>query len=265
VGESAYVLGVSAYWLGRLEEARQEFEAALRRFRPEHRTEHLISYGQDPESFCRMRLAHTLWLIGRDREAASARDEALESADRLGHPYSRAAALVFAVLIALDQGHEERLRRYVQELAFDPKLPEAGPTRSGTEAFTGYVELLDGRVEEGVERVRGALAEVRRTGPAAPGQLGFLMRVLVEALARAGEANAGLAAADEALKIGGGTQLWEAEIRRLRAGFLKTLASPPEEVEAELARAIEVAHRQAARPFERRAREDLHRLRPEAP
>ena len=263
--ESAYVLGLSAYWLGRLDDARQEFETALRRFHPEHRSEHLIRYGQDPESFCRMRLAHTLWLLGREHEAASARDSALVSADRLGHPYSHAAALVFAFLIALDQGDDDRLRSYLDDLRSAPRLAEAGPTRSGAEAFAGYVDLLDGRSEDGIERMRLALTEARRTGPAAPGHLGFLMRVLVEALARAGEADAGVAAADEALAIGGGAQLWEAEIRRLRANFLQPVAGGLEEVEAELVRAIEVAQRQGARPFERRARGDLDRLRTGAP
>jgi hypothetical protein len=64
---------------------------------------------------------------------------------------------------------------------------------------------------------------------------------------------AGLAAADEALEMGGGAQLWEAEARRLRAEFLAGLGPARRE--------IETAERQGARSFELRARESRDRFR----
>ena len=258
--ESAYVLGISAYWQGRLEEARAEFEAVVRRYRREHHSEHLLRYGQDPRVVCQSRLAHTLWLLGRDDEAERARDEALDSAERSGHPYSRAAALVFAAMLALDQGDEELLRRHAYELQSDQSLQQAWTTRSGAETFAAYVDLLDGH-PEGLERLRRALAEAWPPRAVAPGVPGLLARLLLDALTRAGEPDAGVAAADEALESGGGAQLWEAEIRRLRAEFLAARGAPPEEVEAELTRAVEVAERQGARPFELRARESRDRFR----
>ncbi|HEY3189942.1 MAG TPA: hypothetical protein VGJ70_20800, partial [Solirubrobacteraceae bacterium] len=75
--------------------------------------------------------------------------------------------------------------------------------------------------------------------------------------ALAGEPEAGLALADEALGLGRGTELWEAEIRRLRATFLAALDAPAAEIEAELDRALAVAERQRARAFEQRIRETL--------
>jgi len=87
------------------------------------------------------------------------------------------------------------------------------------------------------------------------------MRILLEACAKGAQAADGLPAASEALTMGSGTQLWEAEVRRLRARFLSALAAVPEAVEAELSLALEVAARQGAGPFERRARQDLERLR----
>jgi hypothetical protein len=62
---------------------------------------------------------------------------------------------------------------------------------------------------------------------------------------------AGLALADEALAMGRGAELWEAEIRRLRATFLSSGA------EAELARALVVAERQGARTLAARIRGTL--------
>ena len=67
--ESGYLQGIAAYWPGRLTEARRHFEAAMDRFRPEHRRAHVLRYGQDPELLVRLRLAHTLWLLGHPAEA----------------------------------------------------------------------------------------------------------------------------------------------------------------------------------------------------
>jgi hypothetical protein len=70
-----------------------------------------------------------------------------------------------------------------------------------------------------------------------------------------------LAAADRALAMGGAAQLWEAEVRRLRAEFLAALGAPVGDIEAELARALQAARRQGARLFELRTAASLLRRR----
>jgi hypothetical protein len=57
--------------------------------------------------------------------------------------------------------------------------------------------------------------------------------------------------------MGRGAELWEAEIRRLRATFLAALGARGAEVTAELRCALAVARRQGARAFEQRIRETL--------
>jgi len=57
--------------------------------------------------------------------------------------------------------------------------------------------------------------------------------------------------------MGRGAELWEAEIRRLRASFLARLGARADEIEAELERALTVAQRQEARVFEQRIAETL--------
>jgi hypothetical protein len=57
--------------------------------------------------------------------------------------------------------------------------------------------------------------------------------------------------------MGRGADLWEAEIRRLRAICLAELGWPDQEVRAELERALAVARRQRARAFEERIRGTL--------
>ena len=254
--ESAWVLAVAAFWQGRLEPARAHFEGALARWRPEQRAVHLLRYGQDPELACLIRLAHTLWLLGHDREAARTRDAALERAAAAEHAYSRGLVNLFAAVMALDQRDDEQLRGHVEALAGTA----GGPAERSAEALAGYLAVLDGRVAEGLDRVRRVVDDGERGQPAAPGEQGLLVRVLVEACARAGDPRAGLAAADRVAQTGNGAQPWAAEIRRLRATFLDALDAPPAEVEAELRRAVEAAEEQGAAAFAARARRSEERL-----
>jgi hypothetical protein len=120
------------------------------------------------------------------------------------------------------------------------------------ELFAGYLDVLDGRTDRGLARVRRLREQVVRGEAPAPGVPGFVTRVLLEAYAAAGDPGAGLTLADEALGMGLGAELWEAEIRRLRATFLAALGVPADEVTAELESALAVARRQGAQAFERR-------------
>ena len=224
--EGGYVLGIAAYWQGKLPAARAHFEDTIARCHPEQGATHLVSYGQDPEIVCLTRLAHTLSLLGEQEEAERARDLGLELAEQRGHPYSRAVAAVFAGMLALDQRDEQRLRRHADELASSDPAYGAPQIRIVADLYAALLEVLGDRSSRGAERLRGIVLAARREPPATPGFHALLMRILLEAYAGAGEAKAGLAAADEALGMGGGTQLWEAEIHRLRAGFLAALGTP---------------------------------------
>jgi len=255
--EGGYVLGIAAYWQGRLEAARGYFEDAIERCQPEQRSAHLASYGQDPEIVCLTRLAHTLWLLGEGEEAERTREVGLELAYERAHPYSRAVAHVFAGVLTLDQRDEERLRRHADELASAGHPYDAPQIRIVGDLFAALLDVLGGRSGQGAGGVARMVLDARRAEPATPGFHGLLMRILLEAHAAAGEAEPGLTVTDEALRMGGGTRLWEAEIRRLRAGFLAALGAESREVEVELRRAVEVARHQAARAFELRARADL--------
>src|SRR5207247_9761783 len=96
--EAEYVLGIAAFWSGQFEAASKHFEAAVARYRPEHRRAHLLQYGQDPKVVCLSRLGNTLWYLGHFDAARRARDAALDLAAEVGHPYSHWIALVFAAM-----------------------------------------------------------------------------------------------------------------------------------------------------------------------
>jgi hypothetical protein len=131
-----------------------------------------------------------------------------------------------------------------------------GQIRLAAEMLAGHLDVLEGRTS-GLARVRGVRAQLMAGGARAPGQPGVATRTLLEDYAVAGEPELGLALADEALRMGRGAELWEAEIRRLRATFLAARGAPAADITAELERALAIARRQHARAFERRIRETL--------
>jgi hypothetical protein len=197
-----------------------------------------------------------LWLVGRDDEAARTRDAAVALARASEHSYSRALVTLFAAVIALDQRDERRLRAHAGALV----ASVGGPTSRPAEALAGFVDVLDGRPREGLDRIGRVVDAGARDGPAAPGEQGLLVRVLLEACTVAGDARAGLAAADRALQTGGGAPPWDAEVHRLRGEFLLALGAPTAEVETELRRAVKVADDGGALALADRARESLARV-----
>jgi hypothetical protein len=259
--ESDYILGIAAYWPGHLTTARTHFEAAMRHFRPALRHAHVLRYGQDPELLVRLRLAHTLRLLGNPDDADHQQylvRNALDAAGESAHPYSRATVWVWSAILAMDRGDTERIRRCVRTLNAGPLDDAPAQIVLLAEMFAGHLDVLDGRTAAGLARVRAVREHVVGHGRApAPGVPGVATRLLLEDYAVAGEPAAGLALANEALGMGRGAELWEAEIRRLRATFLAALGAPADEVLAELERALAVARRQSARAFEQRVRETL--------
>jgi tetratricopeptide (TPR) repeat protein len=254
--ESDYILGIAAYWRGDLERARTHFEAALARFRPANRRAHVLRYGQDPELLVRTRLAHALWLLGDEEEADRQLELGLAAAGESSHAYSRAVALIFAAVLAADRSDAEALRRHASSL--EPYLEDA-PAQVVLPAalLSGYLDVRDGRTATGLERARKAHDRVVDSWAPAPGVPGVASRLLLECYVRAGDASEGLALADDALSSGRGAELWEAEIRRLRAELLQALGGSEEEVTDELRHALSVAERQRAVAFEQRIRETL--------
>jgi hypothetical protein len=202
----------------------------------------VLRFGQDPELLVRLRLAHTLWLLGDPEAADEQRDLALTVSST--HPYSHAVKNVWAAILAMERGERARMEQHVHALGRADDA--AAQIRLPVQAFNAYLDL-----PAGLARLRAVREAVMGGEAPAPGLPGVITRMLVEGYAVAGRPVTGLALADEALGMGRGAELWEAEIRRLRATFLSSGA------QAELARALAVAERQGARTLAARIRGTL--------
>ncbi|MGA7669016.1 MAG: BTAD domain-containing putative transcriptional regulator [Nitrolancea sp.] len=253
--EALYVLGIVAFWKGSFLEARDYFEQAVQRYGDDARPMHLLRYGQDPKVVCLSRLANTLWFLGRMDEANVARDAALKFAEEIEHPVSHATALVFAAVLALDMRDDAGFRRYLSALEVDTDSRDARQFRIARQMLTGFLDLVE--CHDGSST--GRLSELLRDREAiaiAPGNVWVASRILLAAYAVVGQDRTGLDAANLALEPDE-TGPWEAEVRRLRSGFLANLGAPAHDVEAELIRALEVARRQSAKQLELRVRTSL--------
>jgi hypothetical protein len=254
--ESAYLLGITAFWSGRFTSAREKFEHVVHVFSPAGREAHLLRFGHDPAVVCLSRLANTFWFLGDDDAARRARDRAVEMAVEIGHPLTRDTAYTFAILLSADLDERDRYRSYVADLTAGDD--GARLIQVSAIAYAGYAEVLDGHVVDGLAEIRRALVV---GGPRnhAPGFRSTLQRLLLSAHAIMGDAEAGLRAVDEVLGSDG-SRIWEAEHRRLRAEFLAEAGALPADVEAELTRAAAVARRQGAFGLERRVELSRTRL-----
>ncbi len=210
--EASYVLGIASFWQAELPSARRHFERAVEWYRPEDRLTHLVHYAQDPKVVCLGRLANTLWFLGRPDAARRTAAAALAWAAEIDHPFSSIIGHTFAALLALDMGDDTAVREHAAGLA---SAQDQTVNRHVAEAFGGYVAVLDGAGDAGVQLVRAAVAS---TGPvgAAPGQQALLVRVLLAACVAAGDRAGARGAADRLLAMGGPARLWAPVARAVR-------------------------------------------------
>src|SRR5262249_36224896 len=207
--EASYVRGIVAFWQGEFPVAREHFEAAVERYRPEQRHAHLLRYGLDPKVVCLSRLGNTLWFLGYSEPAVRARDAALALADEIGHPFSRATALTFATILSLEMRDADGVRAYTAMLSTEHAKHGMRPTEVATEEFGGYLDVLDGRGQGGLPRLQRALDDTRQQDHA-PGLRAHAVRMLLEACALAGDARTGLAMANWELGLDDAHHIWEA-------------------------------------------------------
>jgi hypothetical protein len=182
--EGHFVQGVAAAWRNETTTARTHLQAAVDRYRPENRPAHLLAYSQDPQVLCLARLAHVAFCAGDPAEARELRRRALESARTVGHPFTLAAALLFAALLDLDLAELPPLREHVAELTDLIHRVEAPPIRLFTDAMIGYLETLDGSSPDGLARIDAALADPGRD--ANPGTPAMLLRIRLAAAQASG-------------------------------------------------------------------------------
>jgi predicted ATPase len=209
------------------------------------------SYGNhDTSVCCRMFRARALALLGRTEEATRTSNDSVAVARQLAHPFSQALALVFAA--GLDQVlRDETAARTHASAALaiareqDFKLMFAWAT-----VFEGWAEAQQGQHEAGLLQITRGMSAARAIG--CDQFQAHLRGLLAEVHLKAGQAQPGLRAIDEALVIAfqTGERFCEAELLRLKGQLqLAETADSVCDAEQSFLQALEIARRQGAKLF----------------
>jgi predicted ATPase len=256
-----YVLGVTWFYLGVLQAARQHLEEGITRYTSDQHRSPVFRMGQDPGVACRTYAAMTLWLLGYPEQALAHVHGALALAHELSHPYSLAFAQFWAAWVSQVRRDVPAVHAHAEAaltLSMEQGFPLWAPW--GT-SLRGWALAMEGQGEEGMAQVRQGIAAWRATGAALFVQCFCTM--LADVCAHLGHTADGLQALDEAhtLVEQHEERWWEAEVHRLRGVLLlQQPGTPQAEAEAWLQRALDVARRQEAKSLELRAAMSLSRL-----
>jgi predicted ATPase len=275
--EAQLALGNTLFLRGEPARAREHLEQGISLYEPHHHRPHIVSYGADPGVLCLFFAARVLWMLGYPDQARKRSHEALSLAQELAHPYSLAAALIYAATLYqfLREGQAAQ-ERAEAAIALSTEQGFSALVAYGT-IFQGCTQAGQGQREEGVAQMHQGLAALRATG--AEVWLPFSLALLAEAYGEMGQAEEGLTMLAEALMMAEKTRerFWEAELYRLKGELTlqkfqvpgsKVSSSsskfevrgPESDAEECFLKAIEIAHKQQAKSLELRAVMSLSRL-----
>jgi predicted ATPase len=275
--EAQLALGNTLFLRGEPAPARAHLEQGITLYEPQHHRPHTVSYGADPGVLCLFFAARVLWMLGYPDQARKRSHEALSLAQELAHPYSLAAALIYAATLYqfLREGQAAQ-ERTEAAIALSTERGFSALVAHGT-IFQGCARAGQGQREGGVAQIHQGLAALRATG--AEVWLPFFLAALAEAYGKMGQAEEGLTTLAEALLVAEKTRerFWEAELYRLKGELTlqkfqapgskvssssskSEVRGPDSEAEEYFLKAIEIARKQQAKSLELRATMSLSRL-----
>src|SRR5438093_4276794 len=260
--EAYRALGSTLFPLGEFGAAQAHLAQSLTLYDAQrHRSQVFLYGGIEPGVFGLGYAAFVLWHLGYPDQALQKSKAARTLAQERSHPFSLAAAQVFAAL-------SHQLRR---ERPLTQEWAEAGITLAREQGFPqslgqgailqGWALAEQGQVEEGITQIRQGLATRQAIGAGSFDS--YYLVLLAEAYGKGGQVEEGLAALAEALTVVDktGERFYEAELYRLKGeltvqrfnvqGSTFKVANPQfpipnplPEAEASFRKAIEIAQRQ---------------------
>jgi predicted ATPase len=257
--QAHFALGVCAFHFGELTEARAAFERSVAQY-DGSRHKAIAIFGA---MFNRTHLSRTLSWLGHHDAARTLMREALAAADDARHPVGIIHTLLVAAFV------EVFYRRMPETLAMSERMIALAEDhgypyyRAIGLILRGLALTMQGDRGHAIDLMRDGLA-AHRTAETWQNHSTYLI-LLAEALAETGRTDEALATLEEAEAVidRTGERYYEAELHRLRGCLLLRRADQLASAQAEtcFARALSVARRQHAKPWELRAATSLARLR----
>jgi class 3 adenylate cyclase/tetratricopeptide (TPR) repeat protein len=252
----------SHFYLGELEEARQQQDRILELYEPRHATRWMELTGNDTKTAVGIFVSQALWMLGFPDQAVRLCEAKDTHARALGQPFDIGWAITWGSYVFDYRREPDRLLACAAEA-----------DRLGREqGVPMFFEVLAPTIEGLALLRKGQLPQARRAleqgidGWKASGghlNLPYVKAALAEALILEGNLDAGLPVLDECLeqieRPGWYERVWLPEVLRLK-GWALLRHRRRAEAEAQLRASVEWARRQRARSWELRSATTLAQL-----
>ncbi|MGY0197173.1 AAA family ATPase [Leptothrix sp. BB-4] len=259
--EADFALGLSHYYMGRLDSAQQLLAASIAQYVPERHRSQAHLTGQDVGVTARAVAAMVLFLRGETRAGLSQTRQAVTLASELKHPFSHAYALGCATWLDALRRDPEAMADHATATIELSSAQSLGFWTVWGSIFAGRALVDEGQAEAGARHMDQALATYRSIGSGMVVPHFLVLQAEVEA--GIGEVDRALERLDEARRVisAGGESFMSAEIERLEAQVrLDRLragapidASTLADIEQRYRRALAIALQQGNRVFALRA------------
>ncbi len=258
--EAHFALGLSFFFMGNLGPAREHLERAVAIYEPEKHHKNAYLTIQDVGVTSHSVAALCLWHLGETDLAMERSRQALELADELKHPFSKAYALGCAAWFNLYLRNPEKAQQHARE-AIELSTEQGFIWWQIWGTVLGGRALADvGKPADSVAQMTAGIDGWRLTGSGFT--IPYFLSLLSEAQAADGNADESLRLLAEArgLLEASGEGCFHAETFRLEGELRLTASKDDAAAEACFGKALEVARTQGARAFELRAALSLARL-----
>ncbi|WP_437834876.1 TOMM system kinase/cyclase fusion protein [Sorangium sp. So ce1153] len=258
--QASLILANVTTWLGDHDEAELHHRRVIELYDPAGLPAYMARYGWNPSIVVRVTHAMSACICGEPDRAVRTYEDAIAAAEATEHPFTIAIAYQIGAWIHHLRREVADTQRYADALgkvAADHGFPAFMVL---ADALGGWAMVHSGQAEQGLERVRAAIARWRRMGSGMVTT--FYATHLADACLAAGAVEGAREALDEALGEAFTTQerCYHPELYRL-LGEVWRASGDPGQAEAAFARARDMAEAQGARLFGLRAQVALVRLR----
>lgn len=251
--------GINAFYIGEFDACVALADKSHAKYQLRQRDEIMFRAGTDPAVLDGAYSSWALWLLGYPDKAIARTLQMQDHAQITEHPFSVAAADCYAAVTFQMMRDSSRARSYAERaIELSEKRGFKFWWAYGT-VQRGWALAWEGRLTEGIARIREGIAQQRAGGAAI--KVPFWMGLLAEALLSKGEVEEALAVSKEALELMAmtGDRFAEAELLRIKGEALLREESDAARAESVFEASLKVARAQKARGWELRTALSLAR------
>jgi len=257
--QAHFAAAITLFRQGHVLTAYKHFQSVRQQYERTHRERHLAEFGEDVGVTNGSYISWVLWFMGFPEQAAEVSAQTLTSARRLGHPFSLAYALTFAMVLRCNLRQPEASLALTEETLVLASKHGFALWQMGAMLARGWA-LAQQHVPEGAN----LLQQCVHASHAARGAVELIALVpLVDAYVCLGNFDAALRVIDEAFAIvrDKGDHHLEAELYRLKGeSLLGQDTSSESDAEYCFQQALAISQQQQTKTFELRAAVSLARL-----